>query len=97
MTYQEDAVRYEKLRHRCIENLRSYVVVSRLMSHERKCRLPKSVKMFAIDGDEDLWGMSYKCLYRFHEGQCYRYIFDHDAFMSLHILTRNILPVEEVK
>ena len=83
----------DALHTRCIENIRAYTAVAHLMEHERKCKQPKSVEMFSIDEHDDLWGMSDKCLYRYHEGQCYRYPFDHDAFMSLHVLTRNKLPV----
>lgn len=82
---------------RCIENVRGYAAVASLMQHERKCKQPKSVEMFQIDEHEDLWGKSDRCLYRRHEGQCYRYPFDHDAFMALFMLTRNKMPVKEYR
>ena len=77
------------LKTRCIESIRGYAAAAHLMKRQCKCRQPKSVEMHAIDEHDDLWGMSDTCLYRLHEGQCYRYPFDHDAFMALHILTRD--------
>lgn len=82
-----------ELKTRCIENIRGYAAVANLMGHERKCKQPKTVEMFSIDNNDDLWGCSDNCLYRRNEGQTYRFPFDHDAFMALHILTRNQLPV----
>ena len=82
------------LKTRCIENIRGYAAVANMMGHERKCKQPKSVEMFRIDEHSDLWGCSDWCLYRSTEGQTYRYPFDHDAFMALHILIRNKLPEE---
>ena len=82
------------LKTRCIENIRGYAAAANLMGKERKCQQPKSVKMFRIDEHDDLWGLSDKCLYRLNEGTCFRYPFDHDAFMALHILSRSLLPNE---
>lgn len=84
-----------KTKVRCIETVRGYAAVANLMNHERKCKQPKSVDMFSIDAHDDTWGYSDNCLYRFYEGQCYRYPFDHDAMMALHILTRHLMPVED--
>ena len=81
-----------ELKTRCIENIRAYAAVAHLMEHERKCKQPKSVEMFRIDEHDDLWGCSDNCLYRRTEGQTYRYPFDNDAFMAIHILTRNKMP-----
>ena len=82
------------LKTRCLESIRGYAAVANLMGHERKCKQPKSVEMFSLDAHDDFWGISDKCLYRSNDGQCYRYPFDHDAFMAFHVLTRNAMPEE---
>ena len=82
------------LKTRCVENIRGYAAVANLMGYERKCKQPKSVEMFSLDEHSDLWGCSEVCLYRVNAGQCYRYPFDHDAFMAFHVLTREKLPQE---
>ena len=83
------------LKTRCIEKVRGYAAVANLMGHERKCKQPKSVEMFSLDAHDDFWGISDKCLYRSNDGQCYRYPFDHDAFMAFHVLTREKLPEDD--
>ena len=87
----------DKLKKRASETIRGYAAACALATipgyKETKVkRPPASVEFFKIDEHDDLWGASGNCLYRINDGYCTRYPFDHDAFMALHVLTRNLQP-----